>query len=87
MNKRRGLRWVAGALLLAILFLVAVISDGLDGYIARKFKQITSLGRLLDPLADKILLITSLFMLVLAKDIPVWVFIVIVARDVSIIIG
>ena len=67
---------------------IAVITDLLDGFFARRLKQSTELGLILDPVADKLALSAAVFALVLLKStFPVWAFFVIVVRDVSIVIG
>lgn len=70
------------------VFLVAAISDAVDGFIARKFQVITPLGTLLDPLADKLLILSCLIMLVSGRDevfgdpfIPPWMVVLCVARE------
>lgn len=71
----------------AIIFVVAALTDVVDGYIARKFNQISKLGRILDPLADKLLQITALACLVL-KGIMHWLpFIVFATKELLLIIG
>lgn len=65
----------------AFLFLIASITDFLDGYLARKFKQITKLGIILDPIADKILVITALIVLVDIMRVPAWIATVIILRE------
>ena len=67
---------------------VAVISDVLDGFFARRFNQHTELGYILDPVADKLAIGAALFALVLSStNFPNWVFVVIVVRDVAIVLG
>ena len=65
----------------ATLYVVAAATDTLDGYLARSRQQITELGKFLDPLADKLLVITVLAILVSQSVIPFWVFVVIIARE------
>ncbi|MEK6655999.1 MAG: CDP-diacylglycerol--glycerol-3-phosphate 3-phosphatidyltransferase [Nitrospirota bacterium] len=69
------------------IFLLAGISDGLDGFIARSSKQKTKLGTFLDPMADKLLLTASFVTLAALHLIPVWVSIIVISRDIIIIIG
>ncbi|MBI5025731.1 MAG: CDP-diacylglycerol--glycerol-3-phosphate 3-phosphatidyltransferase [Nitrospirae bacterium] len=68
-------------LLGASLFAFASLTDLLDGYLARRSKQVTKLGILLDPLADKLLVIAALIVLVDIGLIPAWIAIVIIARE------
>ena len=68
-------------LLGAVIFSIAAITDYLDGYIARKKKQVTKLGILLDPIADKLLVISALILFVDMELIPAWIAIVIIARE------
>ena len=65
----------------AVIFGLAAITDYLDGYFARKKKQVTKLGILLDPIADKLLVIAALILLVDIELIPAWIAIVIIARE------
>lgn len=75
------------------IFLVAVLSDAIDGYIARKAKQRTVAGAILDPLADKLLLLSAFLCLSLIRGLPkdlrlpVWVLIIFISRDVIILLG
>lgn len=63
------------------------MSDALDGFIARYFHQKTTLGTYLDPLADKLLFITSYITLSILKIIPTWLTIIVISRDILILIG
>jgi len=67
--------------------MLAGITDGLDGYIARRFDAKTKLGALLDPIADKCLLVASYVMLGFLSLIPFWLMIVVVFRDIVIVSG
>jgi cardiolipin synthase len=66
------------------LFAIAAFSDGLDGYLAKRFGWTTELGKFLDPLADKLLLVTVFITLAVAGRTPVWLAVIVVARDVII---
>jgi cardiolipin synthase len=70
-----------------VLFLIAGLSDALDGFIARLFKQKTRLGAFLDPLADKLLLTTSYVTLACLHVFPPWLAVLVVSRDVTILGG
>ena len=70
-----------------IYFVVASVTDGLDGFIARKMNWQTELGTLLDPVADKILLSGSIFILWLNQYIPFYIFVIFISRDVAILLG
>ncbi len=63
------------------IFVLAASTDGLDGYIARKHNQITKLGKLMDPLADKLLITAALIALVEMDKLSMWVAIVIIGRE------
>jgi len=67
-----------------VIFLVAALTDLLDGYLARKWSQITTLGMLLDPIADKLLISASLIALVEVRAVPAWMVILIIGRDFAI---
>jgi len=69
------------------LFLLAGITDGLDGLVARSQKQKTTLGMVLDPVADKLLLTTTVVTLTVLKELPRWFTIIVVSRDVLLIGG
>ncbi len=73
-----------GALWAFGIFVLAASTDKLDGYIARKYNQITNLGKLLDPLADKLLISIALIMLVQGQQISTWIAIVVIGREILI---
>ena len=84
-------RWAA-----VIIFLVAAASDGLDGYVARHFNQRSSLGVILDPIADKGLLLSGLITLSISNwsqtdpehgQFPAWFPVLVITRDVVILVG
>jgi len=68
----------------ALLFLGAAVTDTFDGYLARRRGMVTTLGKFLDPLADKLLIVTALIALIPAREIPAWMVIVIVGREIAI---
>ena len=72
------------SLMAAIVFVVAAITDLLDGYLARKSGQVTMLGKLLDPIADKLLVLSALILLVNVDRVSALVAIFIIAREVAV---
>lgn len=68
-------------ILIDIIFIIASITDKLDGYIARSREQITTFGKFLDPLADKILVLAAMIMLVEMAKLPAWIPIIVLARE------
>ncbi|MCE6062025.1 CDP-diacylglycerol--glycerol-3-phosphate 3-phosphatidyltransferase [Mycoplasmopsis agalactiae] len=75
---------IAGRILLSLIlaiFIAAMITDYLDGWLARKNKQVTSFGKLFDPIADKLIVTTTLISLSIFGFIPLWITILFVARD------
>ena len=70
-----------------IVFTIAGITDGLDGFIARYFNQRTTLGAYLDPIADKLLLTAAYVSLAILDIIPPWLTVIVISRDVLIAIG
>ncbi|OZD55504.1 CDP-diacylglycerol--glycerol-3-phosphate 3-phosphatidyltransferase [Rhodococcus sp. 06-1477-1B] len=74
-----GLRWAA-----AVLFIVAIATDGIDGYIARKYDIVSDLGKLLDPIADKALTGLAFVGLSILGELPWWVTIVVLVREIGI---
>lgn len=78
---------VAGAYVTALIVLItASLTDLLDGYLARRFNQVTRLGQLLDPAADRLYIFAALIGLAANELVPWWIVIVIVARDVLIVV-
>ncbi len=67
-----------------LLFGVASITDWLDGYIARRQNLVSMTGKFLDPLADKLLVMTALVMLIPLGRLPAWIVIIIIAREISV---
>lgn len=76
----QGMVWPYEFLALGI-FLVAAATDLLDGYLARRWKQITTVGTLLDPIADKLLISAALISLVQIHRVPAWMVVLIIGRE------
>lgn len=74
-----SLRWAAFA-----LFVIAAVTDKLDGWMARKYHQVTELGKLLDPIADKILVLSALVIASIFNEIYWWITILFLVREISI---
>jgi CDP-diacylglycerol--glycerol-3-phosphate 3-phosphatidyltransferase len=74
-----AVRWIA-----AVLFIVAIATDGIDGYLARRNNLVTDLGVLLDPIADKVLTLSALVVLSILGELWWWVTIVILVRELGI---
>ena len=72
------------AIAAVLLFAVASVTDWLDGYIARRQDLVSMTGKFLDPLADKLLVMTALIMLVPLGRLPAWIVIIIIAREISV---
>jgi CDP-diacylglycerol--glycerol-3-phosphate 3-phosphatidyltransferase len=73
-----------GDVIAAVVFALAAITDGLDGYIARRRQDITTFGKLMDPLADKLLVVAALVALVSLDRLAAWVAMVIIARELAV---
>src|SRR3954452_17389660 len=73
-----------GDALAAGVFALAAITDGLDGYIARRRRDVTTFGKLMDPLADKLLIVAALVSLVSLNRLAAWVAMVIIARELAV---
>lgn len=77
------------ALLAAVLFILASLTDYLDGYFARRNRSVSNLGKILDPLADKLMIISVLIMLAAMDRVgepnaPAWMVVIIVAREIAV---
>ncbi len=72
-------RWVA-----TVLFIVAIATDGIDGYLARRYEIVTDLGKLLDPIADKALTGCAFVGLSILGELPWWVTIIVLVREIGI---
>jgi len=70
-----------------LIFLVAGISDALDGYIAKKYNFVSHFGAVLDPVADKLLLVSAYIMLSIIGHVPFWLVLAVVSRDLFIVGG
>jgi CDP-diacylglycerol--glycerol-3-phosphate 3-phosphatidyltransferase len=77
----RGAVLVTNAFLALGIFLIAAATDLLDGYLARRWKQITTVGTLLDPIADKLLISAALISLVQIRRVPAWMVVLIIGRE------
>ncbi|MBV8820594.1 MAG: CDP-diacylglycerol--glycerol-3-phosphate 3-phosphatidyltransferase [Acidobacteriaceae bacterium] len=73
--------WITNEYLALTIFLFAAATDLVDGYLARKWGQITTVGTLLDPIADKLLISAALIALVQVHKVPAWIVILIVGRE------
>jgi CDP-diacylglycerol--glycerol-3-phosphate 3-phosphatidyltransferase len=78
-----GDRRIAAGIALVVLF----ATDGVDGYLARRWNSVTELGKVLDPVADKVAVIAILGYMAIAGEFPVWVLVLVVARDAAILAG
>jgi cardiolipin synthase (CMP-forming) len=70
-----------------LIFFIAAVSDALDGFLARILNAITPLGKILDPLADKLLLASAYISLALLELLPIWLMVAVIGRDLIILSG
>ena len=66
------------------LFVAATVTDLFDGYLARRYHMVTPLGKLLDPLADKLLVCAAMIMLIPPERVPAWMVAIVVAREIGV---
>lgn len=78
-NQGEDIRWLCLG-----IFLVAALTDWLDGFVARRFDQVTDLGKFLDPLVDKLLILCPLIALVGLQEIPAWTVAMLLIRELAI---
>ena len=79
--------WNQNYLIALLLFLVGGLSDGLDGFLARRYKWETELGVMLDPMGDKLMMLTAYLLLGWQNVLPVWLVVMVILRDLIIVIG
>ncbi|HEY3359588.1 MAG TPA: CDP-alcohol phosphatidyltransferase family protein [Polyangia bacterium] len=83
-----GFLWARGEVDKAFwIFVIAALTDILDGFIARTFNQYSRLGAILDPAADKLLLFVSFIVAAMTRAVPVWLSVLVIGRDVLVGIG
>jgi len=69
------------SLVIALLFIAAALTDLLDGYIARRYRIVTTMGKFLDPIADKLIVNTAMILMIPIGRIPAWIVAIIIIRD------
>lgn len=79
--------WIENYMLIILFALLGLLTDFLDGWVARKFNQVSDLGKILDPIADKVVIAMIVVVLLLKGDLPIWFVSIIVIRDVCILAG
>lgn len=82
-----GTTWPQRRLYAIVIVVMGMVTDSLDGYFARKFNEVSELGKIIDPLADKVCIAVIVVVLCVLRDIPVWYVSVVLARDVLIFIA
>ncbi|MDO5329518.1 MAG: CDP-alcohol phosphatidyltransferase family protein [Coriobacteriia bacterium] len=70
-----------------LVFILASITDGIDGFVARHFNQTTRLGKILDPIADRGLILAAVIVLTILSRLPLWIMIIVLFRDLLFLIG
>ncbi len=70
------------SLVIAVLFMIAALTDMLDGYVARKYQIVTTMGKYLDPIADKLIVNTAMIMMIPIGRVPAWIVAVTIIRDI-----
>jgi CDP-diacylglycerol--glycerol-3-phosphate 3-phosphatidyltransferase len=70
-----------GSLVIACIFVIAALTDLLDGYIARRYQIVTTMGKFLDPIADKLVVNTAMILMIPIGRIPAWIVAIIIIRD------
>jgi len=73
-----------GSLVIAFLFIIAALTDLLDGYIARRYQIVTTMGKLLDPIADKIVVNSAMILMIPIGRIPAWIVVITIIRDIAV---
>ena len=73
-----------GSLVIAFLFIIAALTDLLDGYIARRYQIVTTMGKLLDPIADKIVVNSAMILMIPIGRIPAWIVVITIIRDITV---
>jgi CDP-diacylglycerol---glycerol-3-phosphate 3-phosphatidyltransferase len=71
-----------GSLIIAGLFIIAAVTDLLDGYIARKYEIVTTFGKFLDPVADKLIVNAAMILMIPTGRVPAWVAVITIMRDI-----
>ncbi|MBN1614329.1 MAG: CDP-diacylglycerol--glycerol-3-phosphate 3-phosphatidyltransferase [Deltaproteobacteria bacterium] len=73
-----------GSLIIAALFILAALTDLLDGYIARRYQIVTKMGKLLDPIADKIIVNSAMILMIPIGRVPAWIVVITIIRDIAV---